>query len=78
MPSTWETRPTLKPEELTAWALTTVADALCGVTSSLHLLGTGDAGTTMGAIEFLAVQIHDGLGDLAGAIASAALMEKSE
>lgn len=99
--SSWNERPQdLKPEELNAWALTTVADALYNLeaglqdatreavsglkqaveglenigfisisldhmASALRDLGTGDAATRMGAIEFLATQIREGLSSLA-------------
>ncbi|PWT72766.1 MAG: hypothetical protein C5B60_09100 [Chloroflexi bacterium] len=81
---TWEQRPRqLKSEELNAWALTTITDALSGIAdvlggieSAIHGLGTGDAGTTMGAIEFLACKIHDGFHDLALAFEAASLQHR--
>ena len=41
---------------------------LAGISSALHALGVGNAGTNMGAIEFLAVQVREGLDGLAEAV----------
>lgn len=67
--TTWDDRPEhLTGEKLNAWALTTVSDGLRDVARALYALGNGDAGTTMGAVEGLAMKIHEGLGDVVCAI----------
>lgn len=67
--STWENRPRdLKSEELNAWALCRIADAVYAVSTQIANLGTGNAATQMGAIEFLATQVHDGCNNVASAI----------
>ena len=48
-----------------------LAKAVRGIGIQLKYLGTGDAGSTMGALEFLAVQIGEALRGGAGQIADA-------
>lgn len=43
-------------------------EALDGIASALHWLGTGDAGTSMGAIEALGVMNKEGASEIATAI----------
>ena len=44
-----------------AYAILKLADACQSVATQLKYLGTGDAATTMGAIEYLATEIKEGL-----------------
>ena len=44
------------------------AAALASIASALRALGTGNAATDMGAIEFLGAAIKEGCGDMADAI----------
>ena len=54
----WESRPQgLGDAALIAWALTEIAAA---IRQHYHAIGTGDAATPMGAIEFLGKSILDG------------------
>ena len=48
--------------------LTAVAKSLDKVATHLKYLGVGDAGTTMGAVEFLAVKTKEGLSEVADAL----------
>jgi hypothetical protein len=41
--------------------------------AQLKYLGTGDAATTMGAVEFLAKEVKDGLANLADSVANVAM-----
>lgn len=43
-----------------AYALLRMAEAQNATAAALRQLGTGDAATTMGAIELLAVEVRDG------------------
>lgn len=45
-----------------------IARALDGLSLAIHRLGTADAGTRMGAIEVLSMEIKDGFTRLADAI----------
>ena len=47
----------------------TIVDALYSIAAALRSLGTGNASSDMGAIEFLAVNIERGLDNIASAIA---------
>lgn len=49
-------------------ALLTVAEALNQIAYHLKYLGTGNASTSMGAIEHLAKEVSDGLHSIAGVI----------
>jgi hypothetical protein len=57
---------------------------LRGISTGLKYLGVGNAGTTMGAVEFLAVKVEEGFTRLAGAqresagILADALMESAQ
>ena len=53
-----------------AYALLELAEAQRNTATHLKYLGVGDAGTTMGAIEYLATQIRDGVDRLACAVES--------
>lgn len=53
---------------LIAAALLHVAQAIDGLTSSIHRLGTADAATHMGALEMMACELKDGLGGLSTAV----------
>jgi hypothetical protein len=44
-----------------AYAILKLADACRSMATQLKYLGTGDAGTTMGAIEYLATEVRDGM-----------------
>jgi methyl-accepting chemotaxis protein len=48
--------------------LTAVAESLDSVATHLKYLGVGNAGTTMGAVEFLAVKTKEGLSEVASAL----------
>ena len=48
--------------------LAAIANAIDRCATQLKYLGVGDAGTTMGAVEFLAVSIKEGLSGLALAV----------
>jgi hypothetical protein len=52
--------------------LAAVAEALNKIGTHLKYLGVGDAGTTMGAMEFLAVKNYEGAQLIAGALESLA------
>jgi hypothetical protein len=52
-------------------AINVVAEATSNCATHLKYLGVGDAGTTMGAIEFLAVSIKESGEAIAGAISEA-------
>lgn len=46
---------------LQAWATWKVSLSLDRVASAIRALGTNDAATSMGAIEYLAKEVHDGM-----------------
>jgi hypothetical protein len=78
MNDTWNERPKdLKPEELNAWALTTISDALgelSGIAISLNDLRLALANNPrgpnhdIGAFENVGDRIHDGFADLVEAL----------
>ncbi|MDP9364208.1 MAG: hypothetical protein M3Q10_08280 [Chloroflexota bacterium] len=45
-----------------------VARAIDHLANQVKWLGTGDAGTTMGAVEFLAVSVREGMGEVASSL----------
>ena len=49
-------------------ALMHIADALGSIATQLKYLGTGDAGTSMGAIEAHAVMVREAFGEVASSI----------
>jgi len=51
---------------------TSVAEALTSIAVHLKYLGTGDAATTMGAIEFLAKEVKEGTERIADALTAIA------
>lgn len=62
----WEARPEgLKDAELVAWALTEVAAA---IRKHYYWMGTANAASPMGAVEFLAKEVRDGCTIIGGAL----------
>jgi hypothetical protein len=57
-----------KKEVEIAEALLEVADALEHVANQIKWLGTGNAGTQMGAIEVLSKEVKDGFGELSESV----------
>jgi len=55
-------------KESTPAAMLVLADSMDNIASALRALGTNNAMTEMGAIEFLAVQIKQGMDDIATSI----------
>jgi hypothetical protein len=51
-----------------AYAILKLADACQSVATQLKYLGTGDAGTTMGAVEYLATEVRDGMQSISAEI----------
>jgi hypothetical protein len=51
-----------------AYAILKLADACKSVATQLKYLGTGDAATTMGAIEYLATEVRDGIKSISAEI----------
>jgi hypothetical protein len=45
-----------------------IADALTSLAAQVKYLGAGDAGSTMGAVEFLAVEVREGTTRIANAL----------
>lgn len=60
------------PQECTVAAVLCVADALYDIAAALRALGTGDAATTMGAIEAHAVMSKDSVSGVASALSEVA------
>ncbi len=58
------------PMDNIARGLFAIARELHGVKKAIQWLGTGDAGSTMGAIEYLATQVKEGAEAVATAIES--------
>jgi hypothetical protein len=61
-----------------AYALLELAEAQRSTATHLKYLGVGDAATTMGAVEYLATQIADGMSRLSAAIESLAEPMRSD
>lgn len=55
-----------------AYALLLLADQQAATVRALHYLGTGNAGTSMGAIEFLGAQVEKAGDAIASALGTAA------
>jgi hypothetical protein len=70
--ATIENRAESSPEWAKAYALLLIARGQGEIAAALHRLGTADAATPMGAIEFLSLEIKNGFERLASAIEDAA------
>ncbi len=58
----------VKNEEALVMALLEIAHELAGIRGALRALGNGNAASSMGAIEFLAVQVQEAGSAIAAAI----------
>ena len=58
--------------DVLANALLAISESLSEVARSIDRLGNGDATSSMGAIEGLAVQVRDGLQNIADSVSSSA------
>lgn len=49
-----------------------IAQALQSVAKAIHYLGNGDAGTTMGGLEYVGASIREGMSEVASAVSDLA------